>query len=302
MKPLSALVSMATACLMLAACTKTDVKPENSLVFPAGTLYTAMPKAAFSKHKAGLLKAEYLTCNKSKSEGKTIIYNDKKTFPDAEFVSLDPRRGSTRMLTFAIGDQLTHDFGISQNAVHAAIERAMNTWSKASCTRLQMQQVFTTENLGYVSSQLGFGGYANNIADIQHAGFLPGEFFNQLTPGGGDFILAVTFTFIYFDENGAPTDIDGNGINDVAFRETYYNDNFQWRISKNTDYDIESVALHETGHALGLSHFGKGILCKDGKIRFTPRAVMNAVYVDALRQPKEEDKSFECAIWKNWNN
>lgn len=302
MKPFSLATSLVSACLLLAGCTKNDlVQPEKSLVLPGAVTYSSLPASAFTKHKPGLLKAEFMTSGRSKSEGMTILYNDKKTRPDAEFVTIDPRRGASKMITYAVGDLLTSDFGVSHDAVNGAIDRAMQSWSRSSRNRIQFQKVYTTENLGYVSSALGFGGYAENIADIQHAGFLPGDFFSLLTPGGGDFILAVTFTFIYFDENGLPTDIDQNGVNDVAFRETYYNDNFNWRISHSVDFDIESVALHESGHALGLSHFGKGVLCKDGKIRFNPRAVMNAVYVNAMRQPKEEDRNFLWSIWKNWN-
>jgi hypothetical protein len=305
MKPLNLAFCLVSACLIVAGCSKNDtVSPKSSLNLPAEVPYSSLPASSFIKHKPGLLKAEFLTTNPSKSEGMTIVYNDKKTLPDAEFVSIDPRRGASKLLTYAVGAELTRDFNISANSVHTAIDKAMQTWIKTSKNRIQMQQVFTTENLGYVSGQLGFGGYEQNIADIQHAGFLPADFFNILTPGGGGFVLAVTFTFIYFDENGLPTDIDGNGFNDVAFRETYYNDNFKWRNNnsgRSGEYDIETVALHETGHALGLSHFGKGILCKDGKIHFTPRAVMNAVYVNTLRQPKEEDRNFLWTIWKNWN-
>lgn len=302
MKPFYLASSLVSACVLLAGCSKNDVvTPENSLVLPTAATYSTLPKSVYATHKPGLLKAEFLTSGRSKSEGMTILYNDKKTKPDAEFVAIDPRRGASKMLTYAVGDVLTTDFGITHDAVNNAIDRAMQSWSKVSHNKIQLQKIYTTENLGYVSGALGFGGYGQNIADIQHAGFLPADFFNLLTPGGGDFILAVTFTFIYFDENGLPTDIDQNGFNDVAFRETYYNDNFNWRNSNSLDYDIETVALHETGHALGLSHFGKGILCKDGKVRFNPRAVMNAVYVDALRQPKEEDRSFLWSVWKNWN-
>jgi hypothetical protein len=46
----------------------------------------------------------------------------------------------------------------------------------------------------------------------------------------------------------------------------------------------------------------KVFLKKDGRIPFTQRAVMNAVYVALLCQPQPQDKSFECSIWKNWNS
>ncbi len=306
MKSLSACHLLATACVLLSACSKNDQALEQvsakTKARNTKTSYTDLPARVFAGHKAALLKAEYM-CKKGRDrfDGATILYNDRKTKPDAEFVSRDPRRGCRRVITYAIGQNCTRDFGVSRQSVHNAIDRAMETWSRTCCTHIQFQKQANREQIGYVSSLLGFGGNETNKADLQHAGFLPGEFFDVLTPDGGNFILAVTFTFIFFDENGMPTDIDNDGVNDAAFRETYYNDRFNWRISLQNDYDIESVALHEAGHSLGLSHFGKGIQLKNGKIIFTPRAVMNAVYVNALREPTKEDRSFLCSVWYDWN-
>ncbi|GAO43429.1 matrixin family metalloprotease [Flavihumibacter petaseus] len=314
MKPLSTLL-LASASWMLFSCAKKDElsdhladalsspgKQVSGVNKPGDLDYTVMPASAFSKHHPVLLKAEYMRCQKrGNNDNATILYNDKKTKPDAEFVTRDPRRGGRRVITYAIGNAYTRDFGVSKQAVNNAIDRAMNNWSESSCSRLIFKKVTNEESIGYVASQIGFGGWPTNIADLQHAGFLPRGFFDALTPDGGSFVLAVTFTFVYFGDDGLPTDIDHNGVNDVAFRETYYNDNFNWRNSQNTDYDIESVALHETGHALGLSHFGTGYQLRNGDIRFRPRAVMNAVYVGSMRHLQREDKSFQCSIWNDWN-
>ena len=83
-------------------------------------------------------------------------------------------------------------------------------------------------------------------------------FFNQVAPGGGDFILAVTFTIIFTDENGNPVDTDNNKKADVAWREIYYNDAFSW--NDGSAYDVETIALHEAGHGLSQDHFGKAFL------------------------------------------
>jgi hypothetical protein len=123
------------------------------------------------------------------------------------------------------------------------------------------------------------------IADITHAGWLNPPFFNAIAPNGANFILGVTFTFIFTGQNNAPTDIDHNGLADVAFREIYYNRGFAWGTNgaSNNNVDVESVATHESGHAFGLGHFGKVFLTKKGStiadIKYAPRAVMNAVYV-----------------------
>ena len=44
-------------------------------------------------------------------------------------------------------------------------------------------------------------------------------------------VLGVTFTFVWVDDvTGEPSDMDGNGRDDVAFREMYYNNNFDSRV------------------------------------------------------------------------
>ncbi len=96
-------------------------------------------------------------------------------------------------------------------------------------------------DLGYVQYLLGFGGLAGWGADITHAGWLPGAFFDLVETGGSSYILGVTFTFIWTGAGG-PTDIDRNGKADVAFREIYYNDAFLWSVSGPAWYDAESTS------------------------------------------------------------
>jgi hypothetical protein len=104
-------------------------------------------------------------------------------------------------------------------------------------------------NIGLVETELGLTGGPFFLADITHAGWLPAD----VLPAN---VIGVTFTFIFVDPaTGAPTDIDNNGKLDVAFRETYYNDRFVWRI--NGGIDVQTVALHESGHGLSQDHFGK---------------------------------------------
>jgi hypothetical protein len=57
----------------------------------------------------------------------------------------------------------------------------------------------------------------------------------------------------------------------------YYNDAFPCNVG--STYDIETVALHENGHALSQAHFGKAFrTSRNGKLHFSPREVMNAAY------------------------
>src|SRR4029077_1900013 len=106
------------------------------------------------------------------------------------------------------------------------------------------------------------------LADIVEAGWLPRAFFEALGPGGGSGILAVTFTLIFTEGSPpAPSDINGDNYLDTALAEVYYNDNFgdpngdragtRWGIDVALPgIDVETVPLHENGHALELGHFG----------------------------------------------
>ena len=61
---------------------------------------------------------------------------------------------------------------------------------------------------------------------------------------------------------------------------------FTWADDGVSHFDIETVALHEAGHGLSQGHFGKihGTVA-NGKIHFSPRAVMNAAYSGVQRAP-----------------
>ena len=129
-------------------------------------------------------------------------------------------------------------------------------------------------------------------ADIVHAGWVPAGIF---PPN----VIAVTFTFIFVDGAGNPTDIDNNQRGDVAWREIYYNDQFVWRI--NGDIDVETVALHESGHGLSQDHVGKLFqTISNTEFHFAPRAVMNAGYTGVQQVLTASDNAGHCANWGSW--
>ena len=139
------------------------------------------------------------------------------------------------------------------------------------------------------------------VADIVDAGWLPRAYFETAGgPGGGRGILAFSVSFIFVDDNGNPTDIDGNQRLDTALNEVYYNDTFgdpkddragnPWRINQPLPaIDVETVALHENGHSLSLGHFGP-----------PPDAVMNPVYAGIRQDPFSADDAALNSIWSNW--
>lgn len=246
-------------------------------------------------------KAEYITFAGSHEAGAEVLQKDlgNKRLGDA-FVAFDPRRtwsGANGGITYAIDQTIdaVPPSGLPASETTAAIQRAMATWDAVTCSDLNITQApdFGLD-IGVVAFQLSGGliGTPFIFADVQHAGW------RDLNFAGGT--LAVTFTFVFIDENGDPTDIDGNGKADVAFREIYYDPSWLWNI--NGDVDVESVALHEAGHGLSQAHFGNIMIKNDGSLNAAPRAVMNALYSAPLQTLQGSDNAGHCSNWANWPN
>jgi hypothetical protein len=64
------------------------------------------------------------------------------------------------------------------------------------------------------------------------------------------------------------------------------------------------TALHESGHGLGQAYFGKiFITLANGKVHFSPFAVMNAVDPGFPTQVLQgSDIGGHCSIWGSWPN
>ena len=148
---------------------------------------------------------------------------------------------------------------------------------------------------------VGFGSIGTPLADITHAGWYPPAFFDLIAPDGSDFIVAVTQFAVFTDDQGNPTDLNRDGELDFAFAEIYYNDAFAFGIDTGDPIDVESVALHESGHALGQAHFGKIFqTTANGKFHFSPLAVMNAAYSGLSQDLLGTDKGGHCSLWSSW--
>ncbi|MFW9778550.1 MAG: matrixin family metalloprotease [Candidatus Heimdallarchaeota archaeon] len=193
----------------------------------------------------------------------------------------------------------------------AAIDRSMTTWNDL----LAMRKVDLVKrpDSGFdpdiFDSFFGFGGFGFPFfADIVHAGWLPAAYFEAVGgPGGARGILAFSVTFIWTDDvTGLPTDINGDNYLDTALNEVYFNDNFgapfdpanpTWDRSGNPwgidvplpGIDVETVSLHESGHSLGLGHYGP-----------PPAAVMNPVYAGINQYPDPIDIAGMNIVWASW--
>lgn len=248
---------------------------------------------------------EYLTAGDE--IGRTVFFRDVGNKQlESHFVPGDMRRddwsgtpGPFDDITWASDLAEGSAAGLDAGTTQTAISNAMATWQGKSCSTLPLTFRSVGGDLGlfqFLFTQ-GLGGALEPAADVVHAGF--GGLDALLQPP----IIAATFTFVLVDDDTLlPTDIDNNGKLDTAFREIYYNNNdVSWAIG--ADIDVETVALHETGHGLGQAHFGKLFRTDaNGKLHFAPRALMNAGYTGMLQKVARSDNGGHCSIWASWPN
>lgn len=252
--------------------------------------------------KYALYTAEYLTAAESGQVGRTIYFrNVGNKQLGADFVPGTSIDGSDAISYYIDQRRPSDDLSVSVSS--AAISRAMATWNAQTCSDLGMVQVpFSRRTTtGFISELFGFSGSFDYVADVVHAGWLGADFFDLLGEDGSTYILGVTFTIIFTDDAGNPTDLNNDGKLDVAWREIYYNDAFVWK--DRAHYDIETIALHEAGHGLSQGHFGTAFAdAGTGALHFSPRAVMNAAYSGIQTQIAETDNAGHCSIWSSWTS
>ncbi len=243
---------------------------------------------------------EYIGTGEDGEAGATVFFNNrgnKRLGGDfVPFLALD----GTANISYSVDDDRPSE-DVSSAASNAAIDRAMNTWDRVRCSDLGMFEIADPAGVtgGFIADLFGFEGDRSYTADVHHAGWMPADFFDLLAPGGSNFILGVTFTIVFTDNNGNLIDLDNNRRYDVAWREIYYNDAFSWSVDSH--YHIETIALHEAGHGLSQGHFGKAFATEsNGKLHFSPRAVMNAAYSGIQTRIARSDKAGHCSDWASW--
>lgn len=245
-----------------------------------------------------LLMAETITYTEEGgiAAGQTIFANDRtKTLP-SQWQAHDPIRSS--VYGAPVGNDLTHTvyspFAIANGSINSEpdIDASFETWNNLKKNSgLDILKVPTPPGV-FPSAILTLGGVDDPFAaDISTIGFLPGAIFDAvLGPGSSSSVLGVTFTFTWI----AAPDV-------VALKEVWYNDNFTWSNDGSAGIDIETVALHENGHALGFGHFGKIFVTNaNGKLHVSPRAVMNAAYLWPVRDPLGTDKASFSNVYGDW--
>lgn len=254
-----------------------------------------------SEYQAKLYMAEYIVAPGSTEMGRTVLFDNKGSKKlSIDFAPQSKMYGTPDMSYYI--DSYRPASSLAPADSRMAIENSLMTWEGATCSELNLYDIGPAPfPVGIVASILGFPSVEAYGADIENLGFMPGAFFNFLAPGGENSILGVTFTFFWIDENGDPVDQNNDGKPDAAFREIYYNDNFNWAVD-GSHIDLETVALHENGHGLSQAHFGTLFQKQKGDFQFSPRAVMNAGYTGIQRTIGKTDLAGHCSIWANWPN
>lgn len=319
-------MSMTFMLVGVASCTDTTpVAPKMSVASPsfsltavadpAGEVATVSPYLAqlnadleASGSDLRIVKAELLVDGKRWDgvSSTLLIANDRYRGVDAEWVPNDPRRGGRVGVNYGIAPAfaqlpITRDPDGSNTApvpyaqLVNQIEEGMSAWRSQSCPVPITAVPFASRN------------------DIQYLGWFPKEVFESFTanPADGDNIIGVTFSAIFVKPDHSPTDIDGNGKADLGRAQILFNDNFAWGTTQALNVvDFYSIITHESGHALGLGHFGKvfvnrnnvdenGFVTSLDAIRYAPKALMNAVYVTGRSEITGTDHSSFCQIWSS---
>jgi hypothetical protein len=314
--------------------------PDNGEVAKASRLLARInTRLARTRSKLRVDRAEVRYAAKGyEAQSPTLIFaNDRTHTLSSLWVADDPRRDGRTGVTYAIDPNLrTTAFGLAnlpaietngvdfrtstQAELEGYLEEAMQAWRDRKCSDAPIARVsvpagtdpdFTDQTL------LGNPVSANyrQPADIVQAGWVAPEFFEAIFTGGADAILGATFRYFFVEDQNTPdpsddvpTDIDGDGKLDNALAEIYYNPTFIWTNRGTSGFiDFYSVIAHETGHSLGLAHFGKLFITKkdaaDGiqisDVKFAPKALMNAAYVDGRDEIRGSDNGSFCQIWAN---
>lgn len=244
-----------------------------------------------------LVKAETFTAfdGGNFQTGQTLFANDRTKLLSSQWVPNDPRRN-------ADGNNLTYlnfsPFMTANGIINAepSIDAAFDTWNELKKNSGLELVKLDWDGATNPSAILGFENLPDGDpfeADIVTMGFLPGFIFDAvLGPGASGGVLGVAFTFNWI------------GTNEVALKEIWYNDAFAWSTNGTPGtIDIESVALHENGHALGFDHFGRiSITNANNRLHVSPRAVMNAAYLQPQRELLGTDKASFNQVYGSWPN
>ena len=265
----------------------------------------------YSGHRVVLGYAEYITDPDSGVPG-GIEYFQRDLGNgqlNHDFVFNDPRASwdATPDLTFGVkAGRTSADANLSNQVFW--MRESLRIWERQQCSGLTLIESNVNSALpGLVENFFATGVIDINLiqADITQVGF---SGVSPIFPPGTS-TLGVAYTLFWTDAEGNLTDIDNNGKIDVALRELYYNDQYEWADNgvegRQPDgtrvFDFPTVAIHEAGHGLSAAHFGN-IGIHKGELVANPRSIMNAIYGGTLRDLAGRDVASHCSNWAQWPN
>jgi hypothetical protein len=244
-----------------------------------------------------------------------------------QWVEHDARRHSDDGLTLYYTIDLTElPPGVSADETEAAIESAVATFNAIQCAQnfeLVRVDVDGDTDLGFIQHAVGLGGNPAPRADITFAGWVPNDLF-VLTGVAPAFAVALPFAWDandgslawgldVLDPEGEFSDVNGDGKHDLFATEIYFNIEGNY-VTDDPDLantlfyiDVETIALHELGHALGMDHFGRTEVILDENGNFVDLIVnpnsatlMNTNAYFQNREVSGSDKASFCGLYGNW--
>jgi hypothetical protein len=262
-----------------------------------------------------------------RATSQVLIANNRSRGLAYEWVSGDPRRDGRVGVTYAFDpyqgfEPYTRNpdgSGLRQMPfaeLEPQLETTMSAWRDLTCSNAPIDRVAVPAGTDpdlldqFFLGSDGAGRSYEQVSDIVQAGWQPSAFFTTFAGPSGSSIIGVTFTFWFVDGNGDPTDINRDGKLDTGLAEIYYNTRFAWGNTGALNVvDTYTITTHETGHSVGLGHFGKVFVTKKAAsngisiadIKYAPKALMNAVYVTGRTDIMGTDNSQFCQIWASKN-
>lgn len=263
-----------------------------------------------------------LIVNQNYPPGQPTLYVAEQSLRSwAEFVSNDPRRhsnsynglewtfdmrhSSASTLVNGVPGVLTSEQAVGMTSL------AVNTWPSIPCYSADFGELPYPIGPNFENIELFDDYYLGPepqpfrpVAEITVAGFYPVTLFRAIYGSVGDDILGFNVTYVFYD-GGHPTDIDNNGKPDAFWTETYFNDLWYWGdatapgVDPNQVYDLQATALHESGHAFGLGHFGR-LFENHGGITVAPINAMSHVYQGPFRSVRGTPTGAFCGIFGSW--
>lgn len=263
-------------------------------------------------------------------DGQIVVVSQEvgnQSFP-VDWVEHDERRrpGAGLELTYAI-DPTELPPGISWEDTEAAVESAVATFNQVPCGRnLILTRVDTDpdQDLGVAQDLVGLGGSPATVADITFAGWVPDGFMDAMGMDGSKGLTvpaaydaadgSAVWGYDVLDPTREYTDIDGDGKRDLAAMEIYFTTAADYSFDDPIGdtlfvIDLESIVLHELGHALGMDHFGRTeiVLDEEGNLvdlvlnrNSTPMMNSNNYFIN--REVSGSDKAAFCGIYGSWGH